>query len=470
MRSISFQARLLAGYAVIILFLAGGMAIAIRQLAELTAAQVGHIQHTELEITEAERLRWSGELIVSAGRGYLIAAAPELRRRVRQAEAEFDDGVQALADADLTPGGRSLVAEVERSAVAFRRAQKRVLAERNDAGDLAELTRRFEAELLPLHDRFALSLDRLVEHKTALVRELYADAQRRAENLTFLMHGTLGLLVLASLAAACYFARQLGRSYRHEHEANQLTRTALAARDQIMGMVAHDLRNPLNAITMKAGLLQEATAPEKVRQQAQSIVNVAMRMEFLIRTMLDVTTIEAGKLSVTLARCAVETLLHDTQEMFAPLAASKHIGLNSESREPNLVVQADRERLLQVLSNLLGNALKFTPDDGRVTLTAQRVGELVRFAVIDSGPGIPREHVANVFDRFWKKEAPGKKGTGLGLFIAKGIIEAHGGRIWVETERDQGAGFCFTIPLADGLLREEPRPSRGIESVGAGPT
>jgi signal transduction histidine kinase len=131
------------------------------------------------------------------------------------------------------------------------------------------------------------------------------------------------------------------------------------------------------------------------------------------------------------------------------------------------VIRADQERVLQVLSNLVGNALKFTPEGGLVTLSAERDATMVRFAVVDSGPGIPREDLARVFDRFWRKETPGKKGTGLGLFIAKGIIEAHGGRIWVESDTGRGASFYFTIPLVDPLPDEAPGLGPGLEPAGA---
>jgi signal transduction histidine kinase len=200
---------------------------------------------------------------------------------------------------------------------------------------------------------------------------------------------------------------------------------------------------------MKAALLQLGADPEKTRAQAASIEKLGMRMEYLIRSMLDVTTIEAGKFSVMPASCAVDDLLGETMEMFEGLAASKQIRLEPRVREPGLAIHADRERVLQVLSNIIGNALRFTPQGGHVTLSVSRQAEAVRFAVLDTGPGIRREHLSSVFDRFWKDETVPKKGTGLGLFIAKGIIDAHGGRIWVESEPGQGASFYFTLPVIE---------------------
>ncbi|AUX41670.1 uncharacterized protein SOCE26_030920 [Sorangium cellulosum] len=129
--------------------------------------------------------------------------------------------------------------------------------------------------------------------------------------------------------------------------------------------------------------------------------------------------------------------------------------------EPGLVIHAERERVLQVLSNLLGNALKFTPQGGQVTLSVDREGTMARFAVADTGPGIPREDLASLFERFWKGETPGKQGTGLGLYIAKGIVDAHGGHIWVESEVGHGTRFTFTLPIAEPAVHEAPAAEVG---------
>ena len=186
-------------------------------------------------------------------------------------------------------------------------------------------------------------------------------------------------------------------------------------------------------------------------------------MEHLIKSMLDVATIEAGTFSVVPVPCTIEDLLRETMEMFANLATSKQVRLEQMVKTPGLAVEADHERVLQVFSNLVGNALKFTPQGGCVTIAAEPQGAMVRFAVLDTGPGIAPEHLPRVFDRFWKKETSGTKGTGLGLFIAKGIVDAHGGRIWVESRIGQGTAFYFTLPLAEraaSQVSNEPHHAR----------
>jgi signal transduction histidine kinase len=186
-------------------------------------------------------------------------------------------------------------------------------------------------------------------------------------------------------------------------------------------------------------------------------------MESLIRSMLDVTTIDARAFRVSPTTCSVAELLEETTEMFEQIAKSKRIELGCKQYEQNLAVHAERERVVQVLSNLVGNALKLTPQGGKVAVLAYPEGAAVRFAVLDTGPGIPRESLPRVFDRFWKKDRPGIKGTGLGLFIAKSIVEAHGGRIEVDSELGKGARFSFTLPQLE-LQRDALRgPARSNE-------
>jgi len=228
----------------------------------------------------------------------------------------------------------------------------------------------------------------------------------------------------------------------------ETARKAVAARDELMAIVAHDLRNPLGAITMQAELLRNSADSDRTRQRAESIDKVAMRMEYLIKTMLDVATLEAGRFTVNVACCPVADLLRGTTDMFGALAASKQVRFEQSAKEPGLALLVDRERVIQVLSNIIGNALKFTPPGGRVTLSVERQGTMALFGVRDTGPGIPAGNVPRVFERFWT-ETPGKKGTGLGLFIAKGIVSAHGGRIWVESKMGHGTVFFFTLPIAE---------------------
>ncbi|WP_437680906.1 ATP-binding protein [Sorangium sp. So ce131] len=456
-----FEATARIGYAALTLLLAVGMAFSIRRFSSVTDEQIAWIRNKENDISLVERLRWSGELIVSHGRGYLLSGDRELLAEAHGARAQFEENVRALRGRALSPTSLELVGEIEREARNFIRLQDELFAARQRSEDMRPLVRRFDAELRPRRGELDVHVARLVEHKQDVVEQCYDIAKSERVRLERRLYGVLGLLVLTGVGIAWYFTRRLGGLYHQVREAREAARRAVAARDELMGILAHDLRNPLGAITVKAAMMRRGADSERTRQHAASIENVAMRMERLIRTMLDVAIMESSRFSVTPAPCAVDDLVRETVEIFGPLSESKQIRFEQRVSEPGLAIHAERERVLQVLSNLLGNALKFTPQGGHVTLSVDREEAMVRFSVADTGPGIPRENLASLFERFWKDEAPGEKGTGLGLYIAKGIVDAHGGRIWVESEVGRGTRFYFTLPIADPAAREAPAAEVG---------
>jgi signal transduction histidine kinase len=186
------------------------------------------------------------------------------------------------------------------------------------------------------------------------------------------------------------------------------------------------------------------------REQMLAIRRSAERMYRLIHDLLNVAAIEAGQLAVTRSLLAVDAIIGDAVELLHPLAAAKNIALVTDVSPALPPVAADRERLLQVFSNLGGNAVKFTPANGRIEICATRCESVVEFVVRDTGPGIAADDLPHVFDRFWqaRKKARASGGVGLGLAIAKGIVEAHGGGIQVESEPGRGTSFTFTLPVA----------------------
>jgi signal transduction histidine kinase len=143
----------------------------------------------------------------------------------------------------------------------------------------------------------------------------------------------------------------------------------------------------------------------------------------------------------------VKSLLNEAVESATPLASAAQLTVGCKPPDQPITVASDRERILQVFANLIGNAIKFTPKGGQIQLLACHEQNEVRFTVVDTGPGIPPEHLDHVFDRYWQAKSTAKLGAGLGLSIAKGIVEAHGGRIWVESPPQSGAQFNFTLPV-----------------------
>lgn len=232
---------------------------------------------------------------------------------------------------------------------------------------------------------------------------------------------------------------------------HEQTQQALQARDEILAIVSHDLRNPVGLISMSADLLLSDSYPaEKRRRQAEVIKRSATRMNRLIEDLLDVSVIEAGRLSLKRDTIDTVSLAREACETIEQIAGRKAIRSECSIPESLPSLYADRDRLLQLLGNLIGNAVKFTAEGGLVSLRVAAHENEVEFVVSDTGPGIPEAHREHIFDRFWQAKHTARTGAGLGLAIAKGIVEAHGGRIAVESEVGHGSAFHFVLPVTDG--------------------
>jgi signal transduction histidine kinase len=223
------------------------------------------------------------------------------------------------------------------------------------------------------------------------------------------------------------------------------------ARQEILGIVAHDLRNPLNTIHMATSLLLEEPGLEKSRiSQLRIIQRSGERMNRLIQDLLSVTAIEAGRLSIAPRKVMVHDLFLEASEMLEPIVREKSITFTVVAPDDLPAVRADSARVLQVLSNLVGNAVKFTPAGGTITLAAVRSDGPVRCSVSDTGPGIPPAQIPRLFGKFWQAKRGDGRGVGLGLAIARGIVEAHGGTIEVQSELGRGSVFTFALPVWNG--------------------
>ena len=240
---------------------------------------------------------------------------------------------------------------------------------------------------------------------------------------------------------------------------------AVSAREEVLAIVSHDLRNPLSAITLASSLLETSSLSSEDQEQLQVIHLSANRMARLIEDLLDVTRLEGGKrLPVDPAVLEVEPLLTEAHDLFKSQANDSSITLRCDVDEQTPDVFADRHRVLQVISNLVGNAMKFTPPGGEIRLRARRSEGKVLFEVSDTGPGIPREHMRDVFNPYWQGKRAERMGAGLGLPIAKGIVESHGGEIWIESEQGEGTRFFFTLPAAKDGGRAAATPMAESEA------
>ena len=259
--------------------------------------------------------------------------------------------------------------------------------------------------------------------------------------------GPAELTLVEELARRASMAIENARLFRESQD-------SIAARDEVLAIVAHDLRNPLNTIMMASELVHDGIAPGErpaERRQLGMILRNAQNMNRLIGDLLEVKRVQTGRLVVEPRPAELRPMVYEAMEMLHPMAAAASLILAANLADGLPAVSADSVRIQQVLSNLVGNAIKFTPAGGRIEVRAEPYGEgAVRIAVADTGPGIAPDQLPQVFGRFWQGGHRDGLGVGLGLAICKGIIEAHGGEIWVESTLGEGTTFAFWLPLAEG--------------------
>lgn len=247
--------------------------------------------------------------------------------------------------------------------------------------------------------------------------------------------------------------RDITERRRFEQENAELVRellAAVAARDDLLSVVSHDLRNPVNAVKMLAAAIVRAgdlePLPAEVASHADVMLQASRQMDALIEDLLDVSRLESGRMTVTPRAATLSDLVVQATHVLEPAAGAAGVRIEIDIPPGLPAVDVDPDRLVQVLSNLVSNSIKYTPEGGSVRVGAAVDGDVVRVTIADTGIGIPEGDLPRVFDRFWQSKRTNRSGAGLGLTIARGIVRAHAGRIWIESAPGEGTSVHFTVP------------------------
>ena len=263
--------------------------------------------------------------------------------------------------------------------------------------------------------------------------------------LRIVTYGTVGYLI-ADLVSS------LRTAYRRLHEEHRKANLAVKARDNVLAMVSHDLRSPLSSILLHAGFLWRALVHGEpvsdLRSGLQSIHRSARTMNRLIEDLLDAVKIEAGRFRIEQKTSDLLPIIEDAVEGTRSAAEAKRIRLVLDVPNARQELSCDRDRLTQAMTNLLSNAVKFSPDGAPVEVKLDSSGDWISISIQDWGPGIPDEHLCQLFRPYWQAAETAHLGTGLGLYISKSIVDAHGGRIEVRSAQERGATFTVLLPKA----------------------
>jgi PAS domain S-box-containing protein len=227
------------------------------------------------------------------------------------------------------------------------------------------------------------------------------------------------------------------------------SRLAIHARDDVLAIVSHDLKNPLTTMSLAVHLLRQCDKmdTERMNNLTETVQRAVDKMQLLIADLLDFERIQSGSFTLTKSRQDLSRLITAAAEGFKLMAEHKRQKIEMDLPGVLPPISVDSHRIGQLVSNLLANAIKFTPEGGFIRVAVRRSGLEVVVSVADNGPGISPEHLSKVFDWFWRPQGDGNAGSGLGLAIAKGIARAHGGRIWAESRLGAGSSFLFALPI-----------------------
>lgn len=240
------------------------------------------------------------------------------------------------------------------------------------------------------------------------------------------------------------------RSLFRIKNAEKIANEAIRSREETLAIVSHDLRNPLSAIMLQVKMLTKLTEKgdeiKELPEKLSRIMASCNRMNRLIQDLLDVSNIEGGKFSLNKQNFSAVGFIDEIVSHFDDLAKNQDIGIEKKINTKDFQISADKDRVTQAIGNIVANSLKFTPGQGKVTICLDANDRESIIGISDTGSGIEAESLPHIFDRYWQGHKLKNAGVGLGLSIVKGIIEAHGGRVWAESTEGKGSTFYLTLP------------------------
>lgn len=442
-QSRAFQTWLISGFTIAIVLSSVVAGVSVYLLQTVAASKDSVIYDGAQDLILAERLHSSVQHKIATLRGYIIDRTSFFGADVPRLQVQTLSDLEQIKRATPLPEESQLLELIGVENKLYDDVINEIYIRVSEGAEVKDLL-----PILHMKARhIRLSLEEKLARFVAFKEKDLRDAKDRASTIT--SKSLTLLLVIASIAVLCVLAlcvalmQTLGRIY-------QKSLLATHSREEILRLVAHDLRNPLTAIQMFAESIGQQLRNQDVHpyipEFSDKIVESTTRMNRMVKDLLDFEKIESGKLSLDLKREKSSKVIAEAIDMMNPVATAKGVELVNESSDGEDEIYCDIDRILQVFSNLIGNAIKFTESGGRIYVGSSEENDRIRFWVRDTGPGVAPEHLPHLFKRSWKPKSTEHAGHGLGLVIAKGIIKQHLGEISVASEPGMGATFYFTLP------------------------
>ena len=451
-----FDRRIYWGVAGVILSFMPLLLVAFISLDQLIREQRELISVNSEELVKAERLRYLNSTLSSIMPVYVLSGDTKLLQRFRDQFNQFDHMTADLAASESD--AKDLLDSIQQLSHRLRDLAQPGIEMRKKGASIEAVNDYFQKNTALFSGELQTLLNNLVNKET---NELEMAKLHSAQTANWIIISIIALSA-ASILLLSYIARLITKAVRQKRLADETQDLLLQnelrlsqARKETVEVVAHDLKNPLSTIRMSLEMIQEDGS--STEEGLQIALRSAESMERLIKDLLDHAKIEAGQLVIEKTDGDLGALVSDLTQRFEPLAKNKNISFSKDIKGRFLFAHFDSSRIEQVISNLIGNALKFTHSGGRIHVSLKSIEDEILFHVEDNGPGIHPNQLPHVFDRFWQVKETAKNGNGLGLAIAKAIIEAHNGKIGVESQIGKGSRFFFhlsRLQLSRGPLRE----------------
>jgi signal transduction histidine kinase len=444
-----FRSHVIAGLAASVLITAIAATISIAAL-HVTGRSAERIARQFADnMARVQDLRVKSESLVAASRGFLLTGETAQEARFSSSEIEFERSLQRLALRGLQAHTAVEIEAIAEVADSYLRAVRHAGHQRAETGDPRTIVAYFDDQLRPRKDAFERAVKSFVHEERVVFDLAIHRALHLASTAQATVIATSAIGVALSILLACLVIRRLGQQLRQVAAATEQANRAAAARKEILAIVSHDLRNPLSAISLGAGLLAESSVCSDTEQRTiERIRSASTRMEHLIDDLVESSELDASGLVLDRVPCSVRRLLDTAAELFQQRADARHVRLTLAC-EDDLHASLDRERVHRILANLIGNALKFSRAGDAITVTGSRIPTGVRIEVADTGPGIAHDQLPHLFEPYWQGDRRRDKGSvGLGLHICRKLVDAHGGQIGVTSELGRGSTFWFELPAS----------------------
>lgn len=435
-----FRTQLVSGIGalVAVTMFCGAMAVITLRVTTTSAERVGSRVVEDLEALHDVHV--NAEQLVAVGRGYLVTGDSADRKKFKTFQRDLDHSLDVLRGrerAALMP--KTLIVEI--AARHYAQVVASAVEARQPGVSLG--TQIVDEDIAPRRDALQAAVDDLTDLEESDLSSASRHSGRviRAVGLTTLVGCVIGIMI--GIALAVIVTRRLSGEYRRQEREARAAEAAAWSRKELLDVVSHDLRSPLNAILLGLEIVKERHADDRT---VSVIASSAERMQRLVNDLLDASRAEIAQLELDRTLCEPQGLIEGVREQCEATARAAGITVATECTAGGTVT-CDRQRILQILTNLIGNAIKFTKAGDEVTVSATAVGDRVRFAVSDHGPGIPDDEQARMFEAYKQGSRTSHRGgIGLGLYICKTLVEAHGGRIGVRSQAGKGSTFWFDLP------------------------